>query len=47
MGRGEEEALERVGAAEVQKEEALEIDRPDLLSHLIGEGREGEGEEVR
>jgi hypothetical protein len=46
MGRGEEEALEGVGTAEVEEEQAFEVDGANLLNDVVGESGEREGEEV-
>lgn len=47
MGRGEEKSFKCVGASEVEEEEAFEVHGTDLLGNVIGEGGEGEREEMR
>jgi hypothetical protein len=46
-GRDEEEALERVRAAEVQKEEPLEVQRAHRQRLRVGHVRERDGEQER
>lgn len=47
VGRGQEEPLERVDAAEVEEEEALEVERAHARGELVRERGQREAEEVR